>query len=178
MFFLADGAFFASQYIAGVPLTTTASMALSVGYRFALSGFSGVEMRYGYSDNTMDYLPVWNQQSHISELTVNYVATFDRSGAWQPYWLGGLGLLNFVPSTNNGNGVYVSGLPPVMSATKFTFDYGVGFDARLSGPVLLRLELRQLVYRVPDFGLGTASGARFASWGLLTEPEIGFVYQF
>jgi hypothetical protein len=164
----------------GNGVTQTPSNALGglATYRFRINDLSSVEANYGLTRNTQYYSTTsvltgaptfFNIQSNISEATADYVLTPWRSGRVSAFLLGGGGVLIFNP-TGNSYGTTAAG-----TEIKGAISYGGGADYRLLKNIALRVQVRGLVYKAPDFYV---SGLTTGVIGNLVEPSVGFVFRF
>jgi hypothetical protein len=126
---------------------------------------NGVELNYGYSHNTQNYVGLGGVDSRSHEVSVAYVLRFPMR-RWTPFVLAGAGGLVFQP-----NNVSLADTQARAAGV-----YGGGADINLSRHVFVRAEYRGLIYNSPTFGLMALSGADRITHR--AEPSIGFGYRF
>ena len=174
-----------NQKILGPPYSLSQSASTSAGALVTLraqkSAWKGLELNYGYGrlSQTFDcsnqagatcplpgsFLP----QATSNEYTIGYLARPERNiFGFKPYLSVGAGSTNFKPTKNGGQG-----LPPQARATYY---YSVGGESLLVGDTLgLRVGIRQLFYKAPDFGQNylTINKRTFT-----VEPQVGLYLHF
>jgi outer membrane immunogenic protein len=147
-------------------------------YRFKLSRLNSVEVNYGLTRDSQYYAvrsvytgeqTFFSIQTNISEATADYVFTPWKSGRLSPFLLGGVGVLIFNP-TGNSYGTTASD-----AEIKGALSYGGGADYRILRNLALRLQVRGLVYKAPDFYV---TGLTTGQVGNLAEPSLGLVFHF
>lgn len=111
--------------------------------------------------------------SDVREFTGGVVVHPFQHGRWEPFLLGGGGILSFGPTSST-----IDGITTAIGAVRQiqpTVLYGAGADYRLSPHVAFRLQYRGLFYQPPDFKVPTLfSGGR----GHMAEPAIGIAINF
>jgi opacity protein-like surface antigen len=155
-----------------ITVNPTQASGFLTSYRYSFATNSAVELNYGYSRNTQQFINGSNTSlinTNVHEWTADYVYKFSTSKI-QPFVLAGTGVLVFGP-TNSGkaalSGVGRQGKPVLL--------YGGGLDYNVSKAVSLRAQYRGLLYKTPDFGVSTLNAdAR----GHLAEPSLGIVFHF
>ena len=147
-------------------------------YRFKISRLNSVEVNYGLTRNSQYYAvrsvlsggeAFYAIQTNVSEATAEYVFTPWKSGRLSPFLLGGVGALIFNP-TGNSYGTTAAG-----TEIKGALSYGGGADYRILRNLALRVQIRGLAYKAPDFyvpGLTTGQA------GNLAVPSLGLVFHF
>jgi opacity protein-like surface antigen len=109
----------------------------------------------------------------IREFTGDFAYHPFRHGKWEPFLLGGAGILSFGPGYGNVDGVQTA--IGAVRQIKPTFLYGAGTDYRLTPNVAFRLQYRGLFYQPPDFKVPYLfTGGQ----GHLAEPSIGIAINF
>jgi hypothetical protein len=96
-----------------------------------------------------------------------------RHGRWEPFLLGGAGIIAFGPQE-----VFIDGVSTPAGAVRQklpTVIYGAGTDYRIIPHLALRLQYRGLLYQPPDFKVRNLFSGGLAH---TAEPTIGFVFNF
>ena len=142
-----------------------------VGYSYQLNRWFEAQGNYGYSRNTQNYnagSPT-SVQSDFHEVTGTLVVhlPFERKGV-EPYALGGGGALVFDPTEK----FIVNGAD---RQTRGSIIYGGGANFRINHNVGIRAEYRGLIYKIPDFGVGSLNLDKFTH---LAQPSAGLVFRF
>ena len=169
----------------------TGSAGGSAGYRFRLNDTSALEGRYGFSRDSQKYTiggTISSVPSYISEVSGSYVYSLARSRHLRPFLEGGGGLLIFIPGNYGGGAIApVAGTPTsgltaysgtstgVQTQAKAMFVYGGGFDLPATSHVDIRIEMRGLAYKTPDFGRPSLQTNVFT---FAYQPALGFAYRF
>ncbi len=148
-----------------------------VGLRYHDTPHLAFEINVAHNKDTFEYAflntgntSVQGLQSETNEINVNAVYEIPFMQTFHPFVLGGGSLLNFGPSnepTLTVGNAKVQNRPAGV--------VGFGTDVRLSHAWALRMQVRFLGFRAPDFGL---SQYTTKNWMIRTEPSIGFVYRF
>ncbi|HEY1464337.1 MAG TPA: hypothetical protein VGF44_13055 [Terriglobales bacterium] len=122
-----------------------------------------------YNTSTLFY----QVDSDVTELSGDLVIRPFRRGKWEPFFLGGAGILSFGPNSSQIDGITTS-IGAVRQIQPAVL-YGAGADYRLSPFVALRLQYRGLFYKPADFKVPTllTSGT-----GHMAEPTIGIAINF
>lgn len=133
-------------------------------YRFYFNRHNGVEVNYGFTQNTEKYdLSGVNTNSH--EITAAYVYRFPLR-RWSPFVLAGAGGMVFAPRD----------LPGADTQARAAFVYGGGADFNLSDHIFVRGEYRGLVYNSPTYELASFNGLDRVTHR--AEPSIGIGWRF
>ena len=164
----AFGSFVKTTNDNGIQQSATNSGGVLANYRFFFSQSHGVEVNYGYSLNTQNYLlesgPA-GVKSDNHEFSAAYVFRHKMHGI-TPFAEAGAGGLVFDPRDTAG----------ASTQTRAAFLYGAGADIDLSSHFFIRAEYRGFVYDSPTFGLlATQSTDRITH---RAEPSAGFGYRF
>jgi opacity protein-like surface antigen len=150
----------------------TKSGGLLIGYSYQFNRWAGAEGNYGYTRNTQNYtgsLGLSSVEADIHEVTGAFVAHIPVNvSKIRPYGLAGAGALVFDPTDK-----FV--LNGTERQTKATFVYGGGVNFDVTNNFGVRAEYRGLVYKVPDFSLGTLNLDKVTH---LAQPSIGFFVRF
>ncbi len=109
----------------------------------------------------------------VTELSGHLVVRPFRRGHWEPFFLGGGGILAFGPNNSTIDGITtaIGAVRQIQPAVL----YGVGTDYRISQFVALRLQYRGLFYKPPDFKVPTLLTG---GTGHIAEPTIGIAVNF
>jgi len=150
----------------------TKSGGLLLGYSYQFNSWAGVEGNYGFTRNTQNYtgsLGLSSVEANMHEFTGSFVAHIPLHVAKvRPYGLGGAGALVFDPTDKfllNGT----------ERQTKAAFVYGGGVNLDVTSNFGVRAEYRGLVFKVPDFSLGTLTLDKVTH---LAQPSVGFFIRF
>jgi opacity protein-like surface antigen len=150
----------------------TKSGGLLLGYSYQFNSWAGAEGNYGFTRNTQNYtgsLGLSSVEADIHEFTGAFVAHIPvRVSKVRPYGLAGAGALVFDPTDKfllNGT----------ERQTKATFVYGGGVNFDVTSNFGVRAEYRGLLYKVPDFSLGTLNLDKVTH---LAQPSVGFFVLF
>ena len=151
---------------------TTKSGGFLLGYSYQFSPWAGVEGNYGYTRNTQNYSAqsgTSSIQADVHEITGAFVAHFPTSAHnVRPYALAGGGAVVFDPTTK-----YV--VAGSQSQTRGAFVYGAGVNFDVVQNFGIRAEYRGLVYKTPDFTVGSLNLDKFTH---LAQPSVGFFFRF
>ena len=169
----------------------TGSVGGSAGYRFQLNAASALEGRYGFSRDSQKYTigsTISSVPAYVSEVSGSYVYSLARLRHLEPFLEGGGGLLIFIPGNYGGGviapaaGTPTSGLTAysgtrtgVQTQAKGMFVYGGGFDLPAISHLDVRIEMRGLAYKAPDFGMPSLQTNVFT---FAYQPAVGFAYRF
>lgn len=184
--FAQDGRFDVSVNVAGeLPRQTdgngvTQIPTNSVGFlatgRYRLSSLFSLEAAWERSHDSQKYQTgglFYQVFTGVNEFSGSLVAHPWQHGHWEPFLLGGGGMLSFGPtaSTIDGTTTAIGAVRQLQPA----FVYGVGTDYRLASNFALRLQYRGLFYKPPDFKvLNLFTGGT----GHIAEPAIGLAFNF
>jgi opacity protein-like surface antigen len=150
----------------------TKSGGFLVGYSYQFSRWFGAEGNYGFTRNTQKFGTVGGStflESDFHEVTgalVVHIPAHVKS--FRPYVLGGGGALIFDP-TNRYTGTGAD------RQTRGTVVYGGGANFDVTHNVGVRFEYRGLVYKVPDFSIGTLNLDKYTH---LAQPSAGLFFRF
>ncbi|MGI4852480.1 MAG: hypothetical protein ACRYF4_00370 [Janthinobacterium lividum] len=164
------------------PLTQSASTSAGalVTIRAQKSAWKGLELNYGYGRSSQTYSccnqsPTTGQLqgsflpgATSNEYTLGYLARPERSYfGFKPYISVGAGSVEFKPTKNGGQG-----LQPQARAAYY---YNVGGESLLIGRLGVRVGVRQLFYKAPDFGQNYLTINKFT---FTVEPAVGLYLHF
>lgn len=165
----AFGSFVKSTTDNGIQQSATNSGGVLASYRYFFTPNHGVEVNYGYSQNTQSYglaSGPLGVKANQHEVTAAYVYRHPWKG-FTPFVEAGVGGLIFDPT---------GGVFGASTQARAAFVYGGGADFNLTKRVFLRAEYRGLVYNSPTFDLAPAVGADRVTHR--AEPSVGFGYRF
>jgi opacity protein-like surface antigen len=143
----AFGAFVKTTNENRIQQSATNSAGVLATYRFFFNDHNGVEVNYGYSQNTQNYTGVGGVDSRSHEVSAAYVLRFPMK-RWTPFVLAGAGGLVFQPNNFSG----------ADTEARAAGIYGGGADINLSQHIFVRAEYRGLIYNSPTFGLTALGG--------------------
>jgi hypothetical protein len=161
-----------------VPFTQSASNTLGalVTLRYTKSPYLGFEFNYGYvrytetfRNNGVDQYIVGGAQTNANEYTVGYVAHPPKLlFGVKPFLAGGLGVIDFKPTTGGGQGLQHQGVG--------AYYYAVGAEQSVfSEHFGIRAQVRQVFFTAPDFYQNYLTIQKRTS---TFEPGIGFYLKF
>jgi hypothetical protein len=152
-----------------------------VQIRYTKSPLIGFEGTYSYARFTENYVcstcsstagstfptSPFGAQTNASEYSLGYVAHLPSLFGFQPFAGGGAGVTAFKPTPLGGQG-----LPEKARATYYV---DIGIEDQLTRFFGVRAQLRDAVYKAPDFGQNylTINKETFTA-----EPSIGFYVKF
>jgi outer membrane immunogenic protein len=162
------GSFVTTTQQDGVKQSATNTGGFLASYRFFFNQHNGVEVNYGFENNTQIYgasgsLGGVGTRSH--EVTAAYVLRY-RLKRIAPFASAGVGSLVFDPKDFAGS--IVQARP--------AFVYGAGADIRLSQHWFVRGEYRGLVYDSPTYGIAAFNGLDRLTHR--AEPSLGFGFRY
>ena len=162
----------------GVIQDSTNRGGVLASYRFFFTTKNGVEVNYGWFQNTQTYglstgsigLPA---RSH--EVTASYVFRYPMKRI-TPFFLAGAGALVFDPKvTSILSGSSATPINPTWQARPPAFLYGGGVDVRLTRRVFFRAGYRGLAHNTPNFDTSALSVDRVTH---RAEPFGGLGFRF
>ena len=160
----------------GVTLTPTQGSGIFGSLRFRLAKRSSLEVTIGRAKNSQLFNapPLqYRIQGPITEVTGSYVYRLAKRGKFEPFFIGGAGVLVFSPNETKVFDVVAD--TGATRETRPTFLYGGGVDYQLHSHIAIRAQYRGLFYRAPDYHLGNlVTGSN----GHLAEPSLGVVFKF
>jgi outer membrane immunogenic protein len=149
----------------------TRSGGFLVGYSYQFNNWAGVEGNYGWSRNTQNFGSLGQSssiRSDVHEVTGAFVFHIPvRVSNVRPYALAGGGALIFDPVDNFAGGID--------RQAKGTFVYGGGVNFDVTRNFGVRAEYRGLVYKTPDFNVGTVNLDKVTH---LAQPSVGFYFRY
>ena len=174
-----------NQSVLGSPYSVTQSASTAAGalatLRAQKSAWKGLEFNFGYGRTAQTYSCCNNNpttgellgplvaQATANEFTLGYLARPERQiFGFKPYISGGAGTIEFKPTRNGGQGLQAQG--------RAAYYYSVGGESYLLGDTLgVRVGIRQLFYRAPDFGQNYLTIRKLT---FTVEPQIGLYVHF
>jgi outer membrane immunogenic protein len=148
----------------GSRYSATNSGGVLASYRYFFGQHHGVEVNYGYSLNSHNYLlnsANSGVQAYSHEATAAYVLRFPMK-RFTPFVLAGAGAVVFDPKNSLFD-----------NQARATFVYGGGADVNLTNRIFFRAQYRGLVYNSPTFdAIGTERITHRAV------PSAGFGFRF
>jgi opacity protein-like surface antigen len=184
--FAQDGRFDVSLNVAGkLPSQTTGNGIFqrptsSVGFlgtvQYSIAPKFSLEANWERTSDSQKYTTgglFYQVSSDVTEFTGSLVVRPFRRGHWEPFLLGGAGILAFGPSSTDVDGITTS--IGAVRQIQPAILYGVGTDYRVTPNFAFRLQYRGLFYQPPDFKVPYLfSGGR----GHMAEPAIGVAFNF
>ncbi len=162
------GSFVKSTNDKGIEQSATNSGGVLATYRFNFDSHNGVELDYGYAQNTQSFgltTGALGVKSYSHEGSAAYVFRMPLK-RFTPFVLAGAGGLVFDPKD----------FAHSSAQARAAFVYGGGADFNLSHHIFMRAEYRGFVYNSPTFGLTSLAGTDRVTHR--AEPSIGFGYRF
>jgi opacity protein-like surface antigen len=133
-------------------------------YRLFFDRHNGVEVSYGYTQNTEKY-GASGIETNSHQVTGAYVFRFPMKRL-SPFALAGAGAMIFDPKNNTA----------LDTQARASFLYGGGADLNLSSRLFVRAEYRGSVYNSPTYGATSLNGLdRFTH---RAEPTVGIGWRF
>ncbi len=157
------------------PMSTTLTTGVLGSYRYLLTPRSGLELNYGFSQDSLKYnvpsvaLPNNRVHSKNQEFSAAYVYSRNYK-KFNPFLEGGVGAMFFTPildrSTTQLNTKSTTGVGGL---------FGGGVAYELSPSFDVRLEYRGFATKVPTFGVTAFNPNRYY---VISTPAIGIAYHF
>ena len=156
-----------------VHLTTTKTLGFLGSYRYLLTPKSGLELNYGFAQNSSKYVTSFIPNGRIhtrqQELTGAYVYNLTYR-SFNPFAEAGVGALIFTPikdfGTNNLD---------AKQNTNIGALFGAGVAYELSPSFDIRAQYRGFLVKAPDFGISDIKTNRYE---VVSMPTIGIAYHF
>ena len=157
----------------GTYTTSNTTLGALVSYRYLLTPRSGLELNYGFTQNSPVYtIPgtlkntVHARQQEISAAYV-FSMTFKR---YSPFLEAGPGVMFFSPIHDFGSNIL-----DTKRTTTIGGVFGGGVAYELSPSFDIRAEYRGFVGKTPNFGIDDFSTNRYR---VISSPSIGVAYHF
>jgi outer membrane immunogenic protein len=157
----------------GTYTTTNPSLGALVSYRYLLTPRSGLEVNYGFTQNTPNYVVpgTLNNQVHSrdQEISAAYVfnMTFKR---YIPFVEAGPGVMFYSPIHD-----YQSNILDTKRSTTIGGVFGGGMAYELSPSFDIRAEYRGFLGKTPNFGITDFSVNRYR---VNSQVALGVAYHF
>ncbi|TAN20521.1 MAG: hypothetical protein EPN33_15230 [Acidobacteria bacterium] len=154
--------------------TTANSNALSTtnvgGFQLGVEVFgndsNAFEFRYSFARPTQTYGSNLSVKFNDQTYSMDYVRAIPTQGSIRPFFLGGVSVIHYVPTGGNNT-------PGAGPQVRAGIDLGAGLDWKLTSQLSLLLEYRDIIYRVPDFGL-----IGIKKWNNMPIPDVGLAWHF
>lgn len=160
----ATGSFVRSSTHMGVSQNADNTAGVIGTYRFYFNRHNGVEVNYGYTQNTEKYSQT-GIETNSHEVSAAYVFRFPMK-RWSPFALAGAGGMIFDP--RNFTGANYQARP--------AFVYGGGADFNISDHLYVRAEYRGFVYDSPTYDVAALNGLDRTTHR--AEPSVGIGWRF
>jgi outer membrane immunogenic protein len=151
----------------GVRQSATNSGGVLANYRYFFNRNHGVELNYGYTQNTQSYgllsAGPTSVRVRANEVTAAYVFRYPMHRI-TPFALAGVGGLVFTP--------FDGALGSTQARAAFT--YGGGADFTVTDHIFLRAQYRGLIYNSPTFDLAGLNGLDRFTHQAVPSAGIGF----
>ena len=158
-----------------VPMSTTVTAGVLGSYRYLLTPRSGLELNYGFSQNSIKYnvpsVALPNNRIHSKNQEISGAYVYSRNyKKYNPFAEAGVGAMLFTPildasttQLNTKSNTSVGGL------------FGAGLAYEISPSFDIRAEYRGFVTKTPTFGVSAFSTNRYY---VISTPSIGVAYHF
>lgn len=170
---------FAPNVNSGVafPMSTTSTAGVLGSYRFLLTPRSGLEVNYGWAQNSIKYAapsvshPNDRVHDRQQETTVAYVYSRNYRN-FNPFLEGGGGAMFFTPILDSST----TDQGQVKSTTRVGALFGGGVAYEISPSFDIRAEYRGFVLKAPTFGIPYLSPVN--AYYVISMPTVGVAYHF
>ncbi len=156
-----------------VHLTTTKTVGFLGSYRYLLTPRSGLELNYGFAQNSSKYVTSFIPNGRIhtrqQELTGAYVYNLTFK-SFNPFAEAGVGALIFTPIKDYGTNDL-----DAKQNTNIGALFGAGVAYELSPSFDIRAQYRGFLAKAPDFGISDIKTNRYE---VISMPTIGVAYHF
>lgn len=158
-----------------VPMSTTLVTGVLGSYRYLLTPRSGLELNYGWAQNSITYnnfsagVPSGRVHTRQQELSTAYVYSRTYRN-FNPFAEAGVGGMIFTPILDPGTTRLDS-----KQNTRIGGLFGAGVAYEISPSFDIRAEYRGFILKAPDFGISAFSTNRYY---VLSTPSIGVAYHF
>jgi opacity protein-like surface antigen len=160
----------------GIDLKPTAASGFLATVRLRFRPSSSFQFNYGRTKDRQVYTAApftYSVQSTIAEFTGEYIYNFAPHGKFEPFLMGGAGVLVFTPGETFVN-TSLSGFGAVRQYRPAVL-YGGGVDYAVYKRIGIRVQYRGLVFSNPDFNVHSLF---IGGKGHMAEPAVGVVYKF
>ncbi len=158
-----------------VHLTTTKTIGFLGSYRYLLTPHSGLELNYGFAQNSNKYVTSFIPNGRIhtrqQELTGAYVYNLTFRN-FNPFAEAGVGALIFTPIKDYGTNNL-----DAKQNTNIGALFGAGVAYELSPSFDIRAQYRGFLVKAPDFSLPN-SDFKTNRYEVISMPTIGVAYHF
>jgi len=157
----------------GTYTTSNDTLGALVSYRYLLTPRSGLEVNYGFTQNTPVYTIPGTLQNQVharqQEVSAAYVfnMTFKR---YSPFVEAGPGVMFFSPIHD-----FESNILDTKRTTTIGGVFGAGVAYELSPSFDIRAEYRGFLGKTPNFGIDDFTTNRYR---VMSAPSIGVAYHF
>lgn len=157
------------------PMRTTLVTGVLASYRYLLTPRSGLEVNYGWAQNSIVYnafsggIPNARVHTRQQELSAAYVYSRNYK-KYNPFVEGGIGGMIFTPILDNGTQVR-----DTRQTTSIGGLFGAGVAYEISPSFDIRAEYRGFVLKAPGFGVSAFNSNRYY---VISTPSIGVAYHF
>ncbi|HLI77032.1 MAG TPA: outer membrane beta-barrel protein [Acidobacteriaceae bacterium] len=158
-----------------LPMRTTLVTGILGSYRYLLTPRSGLELNYGWAQNSLVYnaysagVPIGRVHTREQEISAAYVYSRNYKN-FNPFVEGGVGGMIFTPILDNGTTRL-----DTRQNTRVGGLFGAGVAYEISPSFDIRAEYRGFVLKVPDFGVSAFTTNRYY---VISTPSIGVAYHF
>ncbi len=170
---------FAPNVYGGVafPMSTTSTVGVLGSYRYLLTPRSGLELNYGFAENSIKYnassIALGAARVHTRQQEFSGAYVYSRNYKnFNPFLEGGIAGMVFTPILDAGTTV---GLGQVKQSTQPGGLFGGGLAYEISPSFDIRAEYRAVVLKAPTFGISAITVNKYY---LLSTPSIGIAYHF
>ncbi|MGH9466804.1 MAG: outer membrane beta-barrel protein [Terriglobales bacterium] len=148
------------------PLSTTNVAGFQLGLLTHINQYNAFEFRVSGAEPRQTYGSNLFATSFNTTYSFDYVFTDPTGDWWRPFLLVGASYLKYHPvGSNNTAGAGNQNRPGI--------DYGGGLDFLIRKNISLRVEYREILYKVPDFDL-----ININKWNRMPIPDIGLAWHF
>jgi outer membrane immunogenic protein len=157
------------------PMRTTLVTGVLGSYRYLLTPRSGLELNYGWSQNSMTYnafsagTPVGRVHAREQEISGAYVYSRNYRN-FNPFVEAGVGGMIFTPILDAGTTTRDTRQNTTVGGL-----FGAGVAYEISPSFDIRAEYRGFVLKVPNFGVSAFTTNRYY---VISTPSIGVAYHF
>lgn len=157
------------------PMRTTLVTGVLGSYRYLLTPRSGLELNYGWAQNSIVYsafsagIPTARIHTRQQELSTAYVYSRNYK-KYNPFVEAGIGGMIFTPILDNGTQVR-----DTKQTTSIGGLFGAGLAYEISPSFDIRAEYRGFVLKAPSFGVSAFNSNRYY---VISTPSIGVAYHF
>ena len=157
------------------PLRTTLTTGILASYRYLLTPRSGLELNYGFAQNSLVYsafsagIPTARVHTRQQEISAAYVYSRNYK-KYNPFVEAGIGGIIFTPILDNGTQIR-----DTRQTTSIGGLFGGGVAYEISPSFDIRAEYRGFILKAPSFGEAAFNSNRYY---VISTPAIGLAYHF